>query len=259
MQCQSALTKSGLDDVDYALNPYRGCAHACLYCYAPDVTKCEHPERWGSSIEARGNISRLLKKEIARIGGAVIGLATVTDPYQPVEKELGLTRSCIEVISKSRARLMLMTKSDLVLRDLDVLQKMKGVELCVTITTLDEGLAGVLEPGAPPPERRLKILREASAAGLKTGVMISPWLVSSDDPQKELAGMIDVFARAGCGAVTIDRLRMRPTAVKRVDGAASDLIRSVVMKSERIDIAGILGKISVRTSFPNISFEIPRR
>jgi len=182
VECSSAFTESRLYDLDYALNPYRGCAHGCLYCYAPDVIKAG--DDWGSWVEARTNISRALKREISGIGGAKIGLATVTDPYQPAEERLGLTRACIEVIAQSDAALMLMTKSPLAKRDFDVLHKVKRLEFCVTITTLDEELAKVMEPGAPSPSARLKLLTEASAERFRTCAMVSPWLVSTGEPEE---------------------------------------------------------------------------
>ena len=262
ISCKTALSKSGLYDIDYALNPYKGCAHGCLYCYAPDIINCAGCGEWGSWVEARANISRVLRKEISGIGDAMIGLATVTDPYQPAEERLGITRACLEVISHFDASLMLMTKSPLALRDFDILRKIGKLEFCVTITTLDEILARQMEPNAPTPKARLDLLREAARTGLKTSAMISPWLVSTDNPQEELREMIETLAEAGCSNITIDRLRMRPTAIKRVAGSAlmkkhGVRIRSVVERSESIDTAGTLEKISARKLFPGISFEIP--
>lgn len=262
ISCTTALSKSGLYDIDYALNPYRGCAHGCLYCYAPDIIKCEGCGEWGSWVEARANISRVLKKEIQKIGGAMIGLATVTDPYQPAEERLGITRACLEVISHSDASVMLMTKSSLAFRDFDILRKIRKLEFCVTVTTLDEVLARQMEPNAPSPEARIDLLQESARSGFRTGAMISPWLVSSDNPQKELSEMIEKFAQAGCENITIDRLRMRPTAIKRVAGRRSsqdqgDSFRSVIERSENIDIAGILEETSARKLFPDITFELP--
>ncbi len=262
ISCSTALSKSGLYDIDYALNPYKGCAHGCLYCYAPDIIKCEGCGEWGSWVEARTNISRVLKREIQKVGDAVIGLSTVTDPYQPAEARLGITRACLEIISHSDASLMLMTKSPLALRDFDILKKIQKLEFCVTVTTLDGMLARQMEPHAPAPKERLDLLGEALRSGFRTSAMLSPWLVSTDDPQKELSEMIAAFAQAGCKNITIDRLRLRPTAISRIKGTASmdergDRIRSIVEKSEQIDPADILQKTSARKLFPGISFEMP--
>lgn len=261
ISCATALSKSGLYDIDYALNPYKGCAHGCLYCYAPDIINCTGCGEWGSWVEARANISRVLKKEIRKIGDAVIGLATVTDPYQHAEERLGITRACLEVISHSDASLMLMTKSPLALRDFDILGKIRKLEFCVTVTTLDEVLARQMEPNAPSPEARLDLLREAARSGFRTSAMISPWLASTDDSQGELRELIETLAKTGCRNITIDRLRMRPTAIRRVARGASThdraRISSVVGRSEKADVAGLLEQISARKLFPDISFEGP--
>jgi len=252
VECSSALTESRLYDLDYALNPYRGCAHGCLYCYAPDVIKAG--DDWGSWVEARTNISRALKKEISGIGRAKIGLATVTDPYQPAEERLGLTRACIEVIAQSDAALMLMTKSPLAKRDFDVLHKVKRLEFCVTITTLDEELAKVMEPGAPSPSARLRLLTEASAEGFSTCAMVSPLLVSTEQPEKELSQMVEKLSKAGCANITVDRLRLRPVGARRISGAST---APLVKRSCELSIENILESISARRRFPGIVFEIP--
>ena len=264
ISCKTALSKSGLYDIDYALNPYKGCAHGCLYCYAPDIINCAGCGEWGSWVEARANISRILKKEVQKIGNAMIGLATVTDPYQPAEERLGLTRACLEVISKSGASLMLMTKSPLARRDFDLLKKIDKLEFCVTITTFDEVLARSMEPNAPSPKARLELLRDAADAGLRTTAMISPWLVATDHPEGELIEMIELLGQAGCENITIDRLRLRPTAerrirdiVQRTGHSSSDRLGSIADLSERINVRKMLESICAESRFPKIAFEIP--
>jgi DNA repair photolyase len=264
ISCKTALSKSGLYDIDYALNPYKGCAHGCLYCYAPDIIKCEGCGEWGSWVEARANISRVLKKEIQEIGDAMIGLATVTDPYQPAEERLGLTRACIEVISKSDASLMLMTKSPLARRDFDLLKKIDKLEFCVTITTFDEGIASSVEPNAPSPKARLELLRDAADAGLRTTAMISPWLVATDHPEGELIEMIELLGQAGCRNITIDRLRLRPTAVRRIRDtiqrtghSSSGRLASIIDLSEMINVSKMLESIRYESRFPKITFDTP--
>ncbi|HUW42740.1 MAG TPA: radical SAM protein [Thermoplasmata archaeon] len=265
ISCTTALSRSGLYDIDYALNPYKGCAHGCLYCYALDIIKCEGCGEWGSWVEARTNISRVLKKEVQKIGDAMIGLATVTDPYQPAEARLGLTRACLEVISKSDASLMLMTKSPLARRDFDLLRKISKLEFCVTISTFDEDLARSMEPNAPSPRARLELLRDAADAGLRTTAMISPWLIATDHPESELMKMIELLGQAGCRNITLDRLRLRSTAVRRIRDVAqrkgtpsTDRLASVVDLSERIDVSRMLESISAEACFPKISFDIPK-
>lgn len=261
VECSSALTESRLYDLDYALNPYRGCAHGCLYCYAPDIINVG--EDWGSWVEARTNISRLLKKEISAIGGSKIGLATVTDPYQPAEERFELTRACIEVIAQSEAALMLMTKSPLARRDFDVLKKVKKLEFCVTVTTLDEEIAKILEPGATAPAERLKLLTDASLEGFKTCAMVSPLLVSRNEAESSLVEMIGKLDRAGCSAITLDRLRLRPTGLKKTlklmasEDPNRRKLAAVLHGSSTIPLENVLKKISARENYPRIAFEIP--
>lgn len=243
IKCGSALSKSGLYDIDYSLNPYRGCAHACLYCYAPDVTRYRDPGNWGQTVEARVNISRVLRKEIDRIRDSTIGLATVTDPYQPAEEQLRLTRSCLEVIAKADVRLMLMTKSGLAMRDLDLLSDIDSLEFCVTLTTMDEKIGSLLEPGAPEPNERIEMIRSASEAGLNVTAMVSPFLVSSGDYLGELADLMEIIGSTGCRTISIDRLRLRPTGrariqrlLRNIDDSAGDRVRRVISMSERIQL-----------------------
>jgi len=265
IECSSALSKSGLYDIDYALNPYRGCSHGCLYCYAPDVIRCERGDSWGSWVEARTNISRVLRKEIAGIGKAKIGLATVTDPYQPAEKRFELTRSCLEVIARSDASLMLMTKSPLVLRDLDLLKQIKDLELCTTITTLDASISSILEPGAPPPSLRLGILRAGALAGIRTNVMISPLLMAPEGIERDLTALMELILESGCRSVTIDRLRMRPCATKRLEsrlGSIQDVrlkknLQGVMKSSESFSADALISDLSLKKRFPKMTFEIP--
>ena len=259
--CSRALSKSGLLDVDYALNPYFGCAHGCLYCYAPDVLRCERGLEWGDWVEARVNISRMLKKDIREVGNSVIGLSTVTDPYQPVEKQLGLTRACLTVISESSASLMLMTKSPLVLRDKDIIGRLRNAEVCITITTLDDRISSLFESKVAAPKERLAALRELSDAGIRTDAMASPLLVSGNDPRLEVEQLIEAVAETGCRSVTFDRLRLRETGrhrlKKRYSGTPDEeMVGAVLRSSERIDLARLIEEIIESKKYPKMRFQV---
>ena len=264
VKCKTALSKSGLGDVDYALNPYRGCSHGCLYCYAPDVTRCEKGEEWGSWVEAKTNISRMLKKEIDSVGEEVIGLATVTDPYLRAEERLGLTRACLEVIAGSKASLMLMTKSPLILRDIDLIRRMKKVEVCVTITTLDVKAASFFEPNVVEPIKRVELLHAINDAGIATDVMISPFLSTTDEPIKELKELIRRISIIGCKSFTIDRLKLRPIGIKRIDSllknnplhAAS--IKEIAFRSENMNLAKVIESLRQDEEFHGLKITAPR-
>ncbi|MEM3038787.1 MAG: radical SAM protein [Thermoplasmata archaeon] len=259
ISCSRALTKSGLSDVDYALNPYYGCAHGCLYCYAPDVLRCERGIDWGNWVEARVNISRRLKKEIEEVGNSVIGLSTVTDPYQPAEKQLELTRACLEVISESDASLMVMTKSPLILRDIDILGQIKNVEICVSVTALDEHISLLFEGKLPGPKARLSVLERFSRAGFRTDAMVSPLLISDEKTNDQLEQLVEAIADTGCRSITFDRLRLRETARLRLkrhfaDKENASEAQAIIGASERISIETALASLVSSKRFPEMTF-----
>ncbi len=204
-ECKNALSRSKLPGLDHALNPYVGCAHDCVYCYAPYVLGIERSQWWRAKVKS--DIPRLLAKELSRPKGT-IGVGTVTDPYQPLEKETGVTRRCLEVMAAKRARFSILTKSDLVLRDLDVIKRAEGAEVGLTITTLDDRAAGRIERNAPPPKRRLEAVRRLVSEGIDAYVLIGPVLPSVTE--RELESFIEAIAGTGVRRVMTDRLRLRP-------------------------------------------------
>ncbi|MFP4546062.1 MAG: radical SAM protein [Methanomassiliicoccales archaeon] len=201
-EAKRALSPSGLPGLDYALNPYGGCEHGCLYCYAPNILHLSR-EEWGREVKVKANLPLLLSRELKGREG-VIGIGTVTDPYQPVEREARITRKCLQVIARHGNRASLHTKSDLVLRDLDLLRS--SVEVGVTITGIDERLSAVLEPGAPSPVRRLEAVAELVGEGIDAYVLVGP-LLPSVGGVEEFARRI---ARTGVRTVMLDRFRSRP-------------------------------------------------
>lgn len=191
----------------WTINPYRGCELGCKYCYARythefmELAAVEFEDK----IYAKSAAAHLLRQELKRIGRREhIAIGTATDPYQPAERRFGRTRSILEVFARQRGRhLGITTKSDLVLRDLDLLREIaRGNVLAVnlTVTTLDEKLARLLEPRAPRPELRLAAVRKLSAAGICAGVYCKPVLPGLTDDVKSL----DAIARAAreAGAMT---------------------------------------------------------
>ncbi|MEM4461979.1 MAG: radical SAM protein, partial [Candidatus Bathyarchaeia archaeon] len=157
VECRYALIPSRLPDVDYALNPYVGCEHGCIYCYGRSMLRGRvEALSWGRFVKVKRNIHRILAKEVrsGRFKG-VIGIGTVTDPYQPLESRYMLTRQCVEVLSDvGDIHVTIQTKSDLIVRDVDLI-KPSLFDVGVTITTMDEDIAKIIEPKAPPPSRRI--------------------------------------------------------------------------------------------------------
>jgi DNA repair photolyase len=179
IECKRALSRSKLPGLDYALNPYIGCAHDCTYCYAPFLLN-KARETWREPVGARTNLPRLLDSELRKASGT-IGIGTVTDPYQPAEAVLELTRRCLEVMRLRRAHISMHTKSDLVMRDIDLLKLLPEPEVGITLTTIDETLARTFERFAPAPSARLKAIRGLVDAGIETYVLIGPIIPTVTD------------------------------------------------------------------------------
>jgi DNA repair photolyase len=211
VECKYALSKSTLPGLDYALNPYVGCAHDCVYCFAPALLGADRL-KWATEIGVRNNLPTLLAKEAPRKKGTV-GLGTVTDPYQPIEGEMSLTRKCLEVLARSRLSLSVLTKSPLVTRDIDLLKRMSKAEIGVTITGYEEKLVKVFEPGAPSPKARLSAVKELCREGLDTYVMIGPVIPNVSDSDTEV--FFAQIAATGVKRVMLDRMRLRPGLMER--------------------------------------------
>ncbi len=199
---------------DRSINPYRGCEHGCIYCFARPT------HAWlglspGLDFESRifykPEAAKLLDKELRRRGYQcrTMAMGTNTDPYQPAERTLRITRSILEVLAAFNHPVGIVTKSALVLRDLDILGPMaeKGLaQVCVSVTTLDRGLARALEPRAATPPRRLETIRALSEAGVPTGVMAAPVIPALNDD--ELEDILAASRRAGAGMAAYILLRL---------------------------------------------------
>jgi len=214
--CARALNPSRLPGLDYALNPYVGCAHACEYCYAQDVLRLGERGPWGSWTEAKRNIDARLSVELRRAKPGVIGLGTVTDPYQPAEAKRELTRSCLEILREHNHPVCIQTKSDMVLRDLDLIASQQSPEVGFTITTVDESLARRLEPGAPAPSARLRAAKAFANAGVKTWVFLGPVIFGANDSEESVKAVVRGAAEAGGRKVIFDFYRAKPLADARM-------------------------------------------
>jgi len=179
-RCKTALSRSDLPSYDYTINPYTGCLHACVYCYANFMRRFSGhlSDPWGSFVDIKVNLLEVLAKELPKRSGGVIWLSSVCDPYQHVEAKYKLTRRAIELVSKyEKFSISILTKNALVLRDLDLLTQMKNrVEVGFTISTFNENAQPIFEPRSSPVKERIEALRKLSEAGLETWVLIAPIL-----------------------------------------------------------------------------------
>ena len=187
------------------LNPYTGCDHACVYCYAssyiPKFFQCR-PKR---------DIISKLKREAAKLEGELISIANSSDPYPNVEFKTGLTRQCLEVLSKSNCKIQMITKSTIVRRDMDLLKRIPSM-VSLTITSIDENVAKLLEPRAAAPKERLKIIETLIEKGVPTSVRIDPIIPYINDSQEEL---IKVLACIGVKHVTSSTYKVKPDNWRR--------------------------------------------
>lgn len=199
---------------DRSINPYRGCEHGCVYCYARP-THAFHDLSPGLDFESRlfakPNAARLLRQELAKRGytPAPLAIGTNTDGYQPIEREWGITRSVIEVLAETKHPLLITTKSDRLLRDIDLLADMARdnlVGVAISVTTLDPAIARTLEPRAPHPRRRLAAIRALIDAGIPTQVNISPIIPAITD--HEIEAIIAASAEAGAIRASYILLRL---------------------------------------------------
>ncbi len=177
IEAKSILSRSGIDGITYCVNPYVGCSHACAYCYASFMKRFTgHREPWGSFVDVKLNAPRLLEKQTRRAGAGTIILSSVTDPYQPLEARYRVTRGCLEVLRSRPFPLNILTKSPLVLRDLDLLKTFDNLSVGITITTDSDAVRKVFEPGAPPIKARVEALKTLHENGISTYAFIGPVL-----------------------------------------------------------------------------------
>ncbi len=215
VSCTAALSPTSLPGLDYALNPYRGCSIGCVYCYSPSVLREERP--WGRFVDVKRNLPAVLAKELKRKPRGVVGIGTVTDGYQPVEMRYHITRYALEQLARFDFPVSVQTKSSLVLRDLDVLRKLRDVEVGVTITTMDETMRRRFEPFSSPAPRRIETLRSLNAAGIRTWAFVGPILPGATETTAE--SLLRAVRDAGTTLVMVDRLRFRPCVWERMEPA----------------------------------------
>lgn len=206
--CKTALSPSKLPGLKYSLNPYVGCQHGCRYCYSPSTLRDEWIGlNWGKFVWVKQNIVEVLAREVKRKPTGTVGVSTVTDPYQPLEAKLELTRKCIEVLAQHDFPVSIQTKSKLVLRDVDLMVPEK-FDVGVTITTMDRELASRLEPGASSPDERAQVLGEFSSRGVETWLFLGPIIPGLNDSGESLRQVIEIAARTR-SKVIYDRLNLK--------------------------------------------------
>ncbi|QSY95174.1 PA0069 family radical SAM protein [Rhizobium bangladeshense] len=213
---RTAITRNESPDIsfDRSINPYRGCEHGCIYCFARP-THAYMGLSAGLDFEtklfAKPDAAKLLERELAKPGYKVrvIAIGTNTDPYQPIEKEWRIMRGILEVLNKANHPVSIVTKSAMILRDLDILQEMASKNLArvgISVTTLDRKLARAMEPRAATPPRRLETIHALSEAGIQTAVMAAPLIPALND--HELERILESAKAAGAAEASYVILRL---------------------------------------------------
>jgi len=215
VQAKSALNRSGIVKDGWCLNPYGGCAHACRYCYAVFMKRFYNESApWGEFVIVKENILALLDADLHRRPRSratpsafslqpsalrrKVWLSSVTDCYQPIESRLLLTRGCLERLLPAGFSVSVLTKSPLVLRDLDLLSK-GNADVGLTITTDRADIARIFEERAAPPEKRIDTLKKLADAGVKTHAFVGPALPMNP-------GRLAAMLKGAAGRVLIDRM-----------------------------------------------------
>jgi DNA repair photolyase len=220
---RSLITSNDSPDVGFeaSINPYRGCEHGCIYCYARPTHEYlgfSAGLDFETKILVKEDAPELLRKELAsrRWRPKVLAISGVTDPYQPIERKLELTRRCLEVLADFRNPVMIVTKNQLVARDVDLLTQLAehdGAAVFLSITTLDADLARVMEPRTSTPQNRLAAIGTLASAGVPVGVMVAPTIPGLTD--HEMHSIITSAANAGARYAGYVVVRL-PHAVKEL-------------------------------------------
>jgi len=220
VQAKSIFVRSRLPDADYVANPYTGCQFGCLYCYATFTGRFVHQprEEWGKYVYVKTNAAELARAQLAKWPesrkGATIFLSSVTDPYQGIEKKYRLSRGILEALRDAAyyGKISILTKSPLILRDIELLRDLKA-DVGLTITTTDDRVSRFLEVTAPLVSRRLDTLRELNAQGVRTYAFIGPVLPHFRCQPELLDDLFRSIAETGTQDIYVEHIHL-PTYVR---------------------------------------------
>jgi len=229
ISCKSVLSRSGIPTIDYSVNPYVGCFHKCMYCYARFMKRFSgHQESWGEFVDVKTNAPEVLSRELSRASKGIVSLSSVTDPYQPLEKKYELTRKCLERLLMYEFPVVVQTKSSLVLRDIELLAKFPECEVGFTVTTVDDEVRKKSELRSSPVEERLAALKEFHDRGVSTYAFLGPILPYITDSEADIVNLFEDLAEAKVDHIIVDRLNMRrgvwSSVVRFLDEHYPDLV-----------------------------------
>jgi DNA repair photolyase len=238
IQAKTILTKCGIPGIDYVINPYIGCRFACKYCYASFMGRFVGKTiyDWGEYVYAKMNAPNLLKKEIKKLKNKgkekEIFFSSVTDPYQGAEGEYELTRKCLEILADYgfEGVVSILTKSNLVLRDIDVFKKLKTVIVGLTVTSTDDGISRYFEKNAPGVSARLETLKVLNKNRIKTYAFIGPLLPHFVAQSQELEKLFKKLTETGTKDIYIEHLNLAKYIRLRLIKEMKDVNQGILQK-----------------------------
>ena len=198
-----SISRSGMKELDYCLNPYLGCHHGCRYCYAPDMTSArEASENWGEVIYVRKNIDKNLARDIKNIRRGTVGISTITDPYQAVEGRYRLTGKCLSILLGNGFRVTIQTRSPLARLDFPILAAHRNMaDIGFTLISMDMGKTRIFEPHTPSPDARIRAVREAGFMGIPTWIYFGPIMRGINDSPDDIRRILSEASIAGARVI----------------------------------------------------------
>ncbi len=229
INAKSILVLSKLPDTDYVINPYTGCAFGCAYCYASFMGRYIGKDiaDWGNYVYVKMNAATLLRNELKKIKGKSksIFFSSVTDPYQGLEAKYKLTRQCLEILVESNfeGTASILTKSHLVLRDVDIFKKLKNIEVGLTITTTDDTISRYFEKMAPNVSQRLDTLTKLNNNSIKTYAFVGPLLPHFVSQPAILDELFKAIANTGTKELYVEHINLSNYILERLKKELPDL------------------------------------
>lgn len=219
IHCKSVLNKSLLYDIDYSINPYIGCEHGCRYCYGRFYVGYKFRDiPWGEYVYVKINAPRVLIRELKRNPTGRVLISSITDPYQPLESKFMITHRILELLLKSNFEIYILTKSPLILRDLDILSKFNNIHVGFSFTNLNEDLRVKFEPKTPPVMERIKAIKTLRDSEIKTYAFIAPLMPLNENYVYDL---MDKLVEVGVEYVVVDRLNIHGDPLKYINDLIS--------------------------------------
>jgi DNA repair photolyase len=231
IHAKSIIVKSKLPDADYVVNPYVGCQFACLYCYASFMGRFvnEPLENWGNYLYVKANAVELFKKEYQRLKfidnkPPRLMMSSVTDIYQGAEKQYKLAEGILSYCQEQQfsGLISILTKSPLVLRDIDIFKGLSNIEVGLTVTSTEDSISRFLEINAPSAKRRFETLTKLNEQGIKTYAFIGPLLPHFRYDHHALEDFIRALADTGVKSVYVEHINLKPYIVKRMNTQLAD-------------------------------------